>query len=186
MAYPDPIQLKADLLVEGVNASAEALTGLGAQFKEQNHGLFGWDFVDHQDLALPDDFLLEDGTVVQYRHHPHSPYAIELRDGVRVVTKGEEVLGTVAFIPRPRFYESTTSEDRSDRGRGLLFRLLSELLLPLRARRAVRLLQPGLDQEDLPLGTFQERGQGHWGGSRGGFCRREVRACSPYRWLFQP
>jgi Radical SAM superfamily len=110
MANQDPIQLKADLLVEGVNASAQALLGLGTEFKEQNHGLFGWDFVDHQDLALPDDFLLEDGTVVQYRHHPGSPYTIEFRDRVRVIVRGEEVLDTVAFIGRPRFYGSTTSE----------------------------------------------------------------------------
>jgi hypothetical protein len=56
----------------------EALTGLGHDFKEQNHRLFGWDFEDHTDIDLPDDFTLPDGTVVQFRqevtsipgHHP--------------------------------------------------------------------------------------------------------------------
>ena len=79
--------------------------GLGTEFKEQNHGLFGWDFVNHKGLTAPDDFVLADGTVVQFRYQPSSPYAMELRDGQRVITRGEEVLGTFALIPRPSFYD---------------------------------------------------------------------------------
>ena len=109
MTNPDVIELKAELLVEGVAAAPDALKGVGIEFKEQNHGLFGWDFVDHQDLALPDDFLLSDGTVVQYRHNPSSPYAIELRESQRVISRGDEVLDVVTFIPRPRFYDTPTS-----------------------------------------------------------------------------
>lgn len=109
MADVGRLELKAELLVEGVNATPEALAGLGFEFKEQNHGLFGWDFVNHEDLALPDDFVLEDGTVVQYRYNPSSPYTLELRDGVRVIAKGEQLLDTAALIPRPQFYDTRTS-----------------------------------------------------------------------------
>ena len=58
------LELKADLLVEGVWATSEALSEVGKTYKEQNHGLFGWDFEDHAEIVLPDDFLLLDGTVV--------------------------------------------------------------------------------------------------------------------------
>ena len=36
------IELKASLLVEGMRATEVALTGVGTEYKEQNHGLFGW------------------------------------------------------------------------------------------------------------------------------------------------
>ena len=52
----DYLELKANLLVGGVNADTESLRRLGTDFKEQNHGLFGWDFEDHTDMVLPDDF----------------------------------------------------------------------------------------------------------------------------------
>jgi len=43
----DMIELKASLLVEGIKATKEALLGIGSDYKEQNHGLFGWDMEDH-------------------------------------------------------------------------------------------------------------------------------------------
>jgi len=108
MTGVDRIRLKAELLVEGINPTAEALHGLGAEFKEQNHGLFGWDFVNHVGTHLPDDFVLTGGTVVQFRYNPSSSYTMELRDGVRVIARGDEVLDTATLIRRPRFYDATT------------------------------------------------------------------------------
>lgn len=61
------LTLKADLLVRGVSATSGALRDVGTRYKEQNHGLFGWDFEDHAGIFLPDDFLLPDGSVVQFR-----------------------------------------------------------------------------------------------------------------------
>ena len=88
MTGNERLELKANLLTEGIAATPEALEGVGTEFKEQNHGLFGWDFVDHKDLELPDDFVLSDGTVVQFRYNPSSPYVMEMRDGGRVVVQG--------------------------------------------------------------------------------------------------
>ena len=104
----DTMALKAALLTEGINATAEALDGLGTEFKEQNHGLFGWDFVNHKNLHLPDDFVLADGTVVQFRYNPASPYSMELRDGVRVIANGEDAVTQASLIPRPQFYDAVT------------------------------------------------------------------------------
>ncbi len=60
------ILLKAALLTKGIRADAECLKEVGKKYKEQNHGLFGWDFEDHVDMKLPDDFCLPDGTVVEF------------------------------------------------------------------------------------------------------------------------
>ena len=38
------ILLKAALLTEGIRSDTESLKELGILYKEQNHGLFGWDF----------------------------------------------------------------------------------------------------------------------------------------------
>ncbi len=70
------LEIKAELLVNGVDATKGALTGLGDCYKEQNHGLFGWDFEDHAGTLLPDDFLLPDGTVVQFRRNSKSSYQV--------------------------------------------------------------------------------------------------------------
>ena len=63
----DLITLKAAMLVEGINFEPGAFETVGTKFKEQNHGLFGWDFSDHRGVQLPDDFVLSDGTVTQFR-----------------------------------------------------------------------------------------------------------------------
>jgi hypothetical protein len=102
------LTLKAAMLVEGINFAPGAFDAVGTKFKEQNHGLFGWDFTDHKGIQLPDDFVLSDGTVIQFRYNPLSPYVVELREGHYIVTKGGKALDTVNLIPRPRYYEALT------------------------------------------------------------------------------
>ena len=104
----DLFTLKAAMLVEGITFAPGALDAVGTGFKEQNHGLFGWDFTDHRGIPLPDDFVLSDGTVTQFRYNPLSPYAMALREGRHVIVKNGETLDTVSLIPRPRYYDSRT------------------------------------------------------------------------------
>ena len=101
----DPFKLKAAMLVEGINFEPGAFEAVGTTFKEQNHGLFGWGFIDHRGIPLPDDFVLSDGTVTQFRFNPLSPYMMELRDEQYVITEGGRVLDTVKLIPRPQYYD---------------------------------------------------------------------------------
>ncbi len=101
----DMIELKASLLVEGVRATREALTGVGSDYKEQNHGLFGWDMEDHAGAELPDDFLLPDGTVVQFRMNSSSPFCVRADDGVLRLFHGERDMCEVKWIKRPAFYD---------------------------------------------------------------------------------
>ena len=108
----DVIELKASLLVEGVTATKKALTGIGTDFKEQNHGLFGWDMEDHADVDLPDDFLLPDGTVVQFRMNSSSPFCVRADDGGLSLFHGERGLCEVKWIERPTFYDRELAEDK--------------------------------------------------------------------------
>jgi hypothetical protein len=104
----DLITLKAAMLVEGINFELGAFETVGTRFKEQNHGLFGWDFADLCGIQLPDDFVLSDGTVTQFRYNPLSPYMMELREGQHVIAKSGKELDTVKLIPRPQYYDSRT------------------------------------------------------------------------------
>jgi hypothetical protein len=110
MKLADEIKLKAELLVEGVSASPEALEGLGTLYKEQNHGLFGWDFEDHPGELLPDDFELPNGTIVQFRKNAQSPYIVQRRNGHLAVTKNEKDLCEARWLSRPTYYQRSTSD----------------------------------------------------------------------------
>ena len=113
MAKQEFLELKAELLVNGVNATNEALRGLGTVYKEQNHGLFGWDFEDHANIALPDDFALPDGTIVQFRRNSFSKYLIDVIDDQLILTNGNKNLCLVNWLPRPAFYkQKTTSNEK--------------------------------------------------------------------------
>ncbi len=102
------LELKAALLVDGIHATPEALKDVGKKYKEQNHGLFGWDFEDHVEMVLPDDFVLPDGTVVQFRKNSRSLYRVISQNGDLVLCNGEEHLCRIDWIPRPRYYGRQT------------------------------------------------------------------------------
>jgi len=108
----DMIELKATLLVEGVRATTEALAGVGTRYKEQNHGLFGWYMEDHAGSALPDDFLLPDGTVVQFRMNSSSPFCVRADDGALRLFQGERDICAVKWIKRPAFYDGKLAKDK--------------------------------------------------------------------------
>ncbi len=104
------LAIKAKLLTEGIAATPKALAGLGTVYKEQNHGLFGWDFEDHVGRLLPDDFVLSDGTVVQFRGNSQSQYKIDTDEQGLALYDGQVRLDGVDLIPRPRFYATKTSD----------------------------------------------------------------------------
>jgi biotin synthase-related radical SAM superfamily protein len=103
------LKLKAELLVEGIQATPEALEEVGKKYKEQNHGLFGWDFEDHAGMVLPDDFLLPDGTVVQFRRNSRSPYRVTVNENDLTLSNGEKRICKVKWIPRPAYYTEETA-----------------------------------------------------------------------------
>lgn len=107
------LKLKAELLTNGVDATPEALKDVGGKYKEQNHGLFGWDFEDHTNITLPDDFGLPDGSIVQFRRNSCSRYLVDIADGELMLSDGQKSLCPVRWLSRPKFYsKKTTSNNR--------------------------------------------------------------------------
>jgi len=109
MSQVDWLKLKASLLVEGINCESQALEGMGTLYKEQNHGLFGWDFENHTHQLLPDDFCLPEGTVVQFRLNSKAPYIVRKSEDRLVLFEGRQKICTVSWIKRPEFYDNVTA-----------------------------------------------------------------------------
>jgi len=105
----DYLLLKALLLTEGIQSDEKSLEGVGTKYKEQNHGLFGWDFENHKNLKLPDDFYLPDGTVVQYRLNTSSPYNVKKVDERLILYKNEDFICEVNWMDRPEYYNKKTT-----------------------------------------------------------------------------
>ena len=103
------LELKAELLINGINATPKALKEVGTKYKEQNHGLFGWDFEDHTNIALPDDFALPDGTIVQFRRSSRSNYLVDQKDGKLILNDGKKELCQIRWLDRPKYYSQETS-----------------------------------------------------------------------------
>lgn len=107
------ILLKAALLTEGIRANPECLKEMGVKFKEQNHGLFGWDFENHVGWKLPDDFCLPDGTVVQFRFNSKSRYDVIMHEDMLKLYFDDKEICPLTWIERPAFYnkKTTTNND---------------------------------------------------------------------------
>lgn len=105
----DSILLKAALLTDGICADSESLEGLGTKYKEQNHGLFGWDFENHIDVKLPDDFYLPDGTVVQFRLNSKSPYNVRKENKKLNLYFNNQEICQVRWMERPEYYNQKTT-----------------------------------------------------------------------------
>jgi hypothetical protein len=62
----------------------------------------------HSFMVLPDDFLLPDGTVVQFRKNSRSPYQISVEENNLILSSGRERICKVEWIPRPAYYTKET------------------------------------------------------------------------------
>jgi hypothetical protein len=106
----DYLLLKAALVTEGIRSDPASVAEVGIRYKEQNHGLFGWDFENHTEQKLPDDFTLPDGTVVQYRLNSHSPYHVVPEDGRLQLYYNDRPVCEVQWLRRPRYYGEKTTK----------------------------------------------------------------------------
>src|SRR5208337_2154556 len=106
----DYLLLKAALLTEGVRSDHESVSEVGTRYKEQNHGLFGWDFENHIKQKLPDDFCLPDGTVVQFRLNTKSPYHVASIDDKPQLYYNDHAICEVSWLRRPRYYDEKTAK----------------------------------------------------------------------------
>jgi len=93
-----------------VELDDSALKGVGKEYKEQIHWLFEWDFERHDTAKIPDDFELQDGTIVQLRKSSISPFTIKANNGSLVLEHEKKFVTEVNWLPRPGYYSSKTDD----------------------------------------------------------------------------
>lgn len=71
------LEIKTDLLIEGMRVEESALEGVGTRCKENINWLFDYNFIQlSPGLQIPGDLILPEGTTVQVCINPKSPYLI--------------------------------------------------------------------------------------------------------------
>ena len=81
------IELKLALLIEGIRIEESALEGVGTIYQEQLYEFFDW---DHAKAApkIPCGIVFPQGSILDIRQNPTSPFALTREDGQLLVKKG--------------------------------------------------------------------------------------------------
>jgi hypothetical protein len=115
--------VKEDILRTGIAFSPEALAE-AAQAKAKAYFIFSFDYVPLDQMAqgehwkAPEEIWLEGGpwdfppTIISVRLNPHSPYRVEVADGVLTLrVEGTDIAGVQ--LPRvPEYYTRTLSNGK--------------------------------------------------------------------------
>jgi hypothetical protein len=100
----EAIELKAELLVNGVTLDDSALKGVDKKYKKQIHWLFEWYFERHDTGKISDDFELPDGSIIQLRKYSKLPFTIKSDNDSLVLLNEGKFITDVKWLPRPEYY----------------------------------------------------------------------------------
>ena len=111
MSLTKELEIKADLLIEGMQIEEPVLEGVGTLYKENINWLFDYNFIQlSPGLQIPGDLILPKGTYVQVRINPKSPYLIRKEDDTLVLEKYGHFVSTLRWCDRPEYYNKATSD----------------------------------------------------------------------------
>ncbi|MBI2877268.1 MAG: hypothetical protein HYY20_10335 [Candidatus Tectomicrobia bacterium] len=104
------LELKCELVVDGIRLHPSAQEGVGTQYKEQVHSLFDFDEDFHSDELFPAELSLSDGTMLLFKQVSSSKYLLRREDGELFLEREGERMAEVRYSPRPRFYDQLNAE----------------------------------------------------------------------------
>jgi len=105
------IDLKLDLLLEGINVDNSALYGLGTKYREEIHWLFEWDMCNHDRLSPSEIIFEENDMVTQVYENDNSPYQlIHDKDNLILLKEGMPVDVAIKYPKRPKVLSQHTSD----------------------------------------------------------------------------
>lgn len=105
------IELKANLIIEGVRIEEAALEGVGSEWMEDVSSVFGYYLEGYRPgLMYPSDMKFPLGTVSKVTYNTRSPYNIRKEDGQIILEKDGHFLTPLSWIERPQFYSQMTSD----------------------------------------------------------------------------
>jgi|GEM_PF-562971 len=108
------IDLKLDLLLEGINVEDSALYGLGTLYREEIHWLFEWDSHNHEARLSPSEIIFEENDMItQVYENEKSSYKL-IRDREKdklILLKNNNPMDVpVKYPTRPKVLSECTSD----------------------------------------------------------------------------
>jgi len=105
------LEIKAELLIDGVNIDASALYRVGEKYKEQIHGVFDFDLESHEHKKLPSEIILEGRMLVPFKKNSTSPFMLKRNNGSLFLEYNGKYVLDIKYNRRPGFYDTKTSDD---------------------------------------------------------------------------
>ncbi|MBM4188994.1 MAG: hypothetical protein FJ206_16975 [Gemmatimonadetes bacterium] len=97
------IEVKANLLADGIRLDPSVLEGIGRVYREQSRWLFDWNQGEHE-YYLPEEILLPMDTLVQVRENKDSRWSCAVEDGAMVLRRDGSFVMECRQLLRPRYY----------------------------------------------------------------------------------
>lgn len=104
------MEIKVDLILEGVNIEEAALEGVGTQYIENINYVF--DYMRHglePGKLWPSEMFFPAGTLYKVIYDTRSPYLVTQEDGTLVLRKNGKFVSEVRWAERPKFFGEKTS-----------------------------------------------------------------------------
>ena len=100
---------KLDLLIYGVRDNASLFHNYEMSFKEEHYAFDNGNWEIDKKRLTPTEIILPGGIVSKIHIRPDSPLRLEERCGYLVVEKDGKEVSEFLFLPRPNFWQYTTS-----------------------------------------------------------------------------
>lgn len=104
------IEIKYQLLVEGIRVEEAALEGVGTKYKENIYFIFDYDAETQPGLMYPAELKLPLGSVCMARINPRSPYLVKREEDALIVEREGKWVSTLQWTERPQYYDQLTSD----------------------------------------------------------------------------
>lgn len=103
------IELKIDVMQQGLRVDRAARQGVGTEYAERIFSVFDY-YTEATQEMYPGDLIFPLGSVAYVRPESSSPYLIRKEEDTLVLEKDGKFVTTVKWIERPAFYDRLTSD----------------------------------------------------------------------------
>jgi hypothetical protein len=103
-------QAKFDLLVYGVEDNSALFSRYVDTFKEEHYAYDNGNWGVDKNRLTPTEVVLPGGIVSKLHIRPESPLSLVEDNGILLICNGRKELSEFQFLPRPHFWNYTTSD----------------------------------------------------------------------------
>lgn len=104
------MEIKMDLMIEGIHIEESALEGVGTKYCEKIIFLFDYTRYGLKGgTIIPSEMMLPEGTCYMVMYDTRSPYLVRKEENTLILEKNGKFVSTVRWNERPEYYNQKTS-----------------------------------------------------------------------------